>query len=112
MKEANAPDPQETVRNQLENSDKGIVSYIPFKFAFKNLILLALCQKLPTAYFSLHIKFNGCNEIWCKNSPNLVQKCTKTHKLNQIKTCLVQECTNGAQKLFHAFNRKSLLTNK
>lgn len=67
---------QESVRNRLEISDKGIVSYIPFKFAFKTLIVLALCQKLPTAYFShsrmLSAAFSRLGEFlhhWCIFAP-------------------------------------------
>jgi hypothetical protein len=51
VKELPSPDPSEPVRNPLETFGKGIVCYIPFKFAFKNLTNTALCQKLPTAYF-------------------------------------------------------------
>lgn len=69
MKELIPLDPSEPVRNPLETFGKGIVSYIPLKFAFKNLTNTALCQNLPTAYFYRRTRFNR----WRKNSP-LAQK--------------------------------------
>ena len=65
MKELISLDPSAPVRNPLETFGKGIVSYIPFKFAFKNLANAALCQKLPTAYFYHKTRFY----FWRKNSP-------------------------------------------
>lgn len=75
MKEFVPPGLQEFVRNLSETSDKGIVSYIPFKFAFKNLTFLALRQNLPTAFFPAHTLFAArrfgakIRQPWRKNSP-------------------------------------------
>ena len=76
MKKLTPRIPQEFVRNPLEISDKSIVSYIPFKFAFKTSSFLALCQKLPTAYFShsrrLFAAFSRLGEFlhhWCIFAP-------------------------------------------
>ena len=72
MKELISLDPSEPVRNPLETCGKGIVSYIPFKFASQNLTNTAFRHKLPTAYFYRGTRFY----LWRKNSP-LAQKFAK-----------------------------------
>ncbi len=67
---------QASVRNQLESFDKGIVSYIPLKFASQNLTNIAFCQKLPTAYFSCLMKFMNRFEEWRIFAP-VVHFCTR-----------------------------------
>ena len=92
MKELISLDPSEPVRNPLETYDQGIVSYIPFKFAFKNQTNTALCQKLPTAYF--HRKRGSiCGakiRHWRKNSPTCSQAQSNPN------FALVHFCTIGA----------------
>lgn len=85
-------DPQESVRTPLETFGKGIVSYIPFKFAFKNLANTALCQKLPTAYFIAERDSIIGAKIrhWRKNSPTCSQSQSNPN------FALVHFCTIGA----------------
>lgn len=76
MKKPIPPRLQAPVRNLSETYDKGIVSYIPFKFSFKNLTKITLCKKLPTAYFSYYLKNSSDSECWRIFAP-VVHFCTK-----------------------------------
>lgn len=105
MKDLSPPVLQESVRNQLETSGEGIVSYIPSKFASQNPAINAFCQKLPTAYFSFRLKFMIRFEEW-RNFAPVVHFCTRQlQSLINSTTYLTRFYTNLSRKyspLFHS----------
>lgn len=106
MKDLIQPLMQASVRNQLETFGKGIVSYIPFKFAFQNLPNTAFCQKLPTAYFSYRLKFLSGFEGWRIFAP-VVHFCTNPlrNKINS-KNLAAHLCPNPLAIMSARFNQE------